>query len=155
LQPLKQNTKAAWLLPFEEQMAWILKASDEQLNEYIHLSINDLKLHNLARAERERRHFSRVTEPHWTVVPAYWLLWATLSATFIFGIISVIAWRRPVDPAKRDAPAVQPSNSVPAISPYIGTPATQQAIPPPAQAIAPKTPVPPIYEPISTNLPPN
>jgi hypothetical protein len=50
-------------------LTWLLTATDEQLVEYIPEMSGNEVLHRAALAERDKRHFNRLKEPHWSITP--------------------------------------------------------------------------------------
>jgi hypothetical protein len=56
---------------FGEQRDWVLQATDEQLDEYLSLISGNESLHRIAIAERQRRHFAKLSKPHWSLTPGF------------------------------------------------------------------------------------
>jgi len=126
--------------------AWILKATDEQLDEYIFkVSGNSSHLRPVAEAERNRRHFkhlSKAAEPHWTIIRSYRLLQISVGLATLAIIITILAWWFPRAVEKETIPHFQVAHSNSATSFYIpmlvleptnsssAKPAQQQTSPP-------------------------
>ena len=56
--------------------AWVIEATDDQLDEYISRTSGNPQLHNMALAERAKRHFkhlSKPAEPHWSLPWTFWV----------------------------------------------------------------------------------
>jgi hypothetical protein len=106
-----------------EHRAWIVKATDAQLDEYILCISGNQLLYPMAIAERQRRHFkhlSKPVEPHWTVLPSFKILKWTLILTIAVLIVSVaifavavLSWLFPkTPPIPNDIRAISMTNSV-------------------------------------------
>ena len=94
---------------------WVAhEATDEQLDEYIaKISGNEL-LYRTALAEREKRHFKRLSQPHWTLG---WGFIVSVIAMVFAGIAAwpvIREWFQPVPPEHKDSSSQPPqSNSAP------------------------------------------
>lgn len=100
---------------------WILAAKDEHLDEYI-LSIGgNERLRQMALAERERRHFNRLSKPHWTLTPTFLITVGILIIALATLVVALLSWlfpRTPHSPVGKPEismtnSALAPTNSLP------------------------------------------
>ena len=73
-----------------EHLAWILAATDEQLDEYILKTSGNEVLHRAALSERMRRQFNRLSKPHWTLTPTFWISLGILIVSVAILIVTVL-----------------------------------------------------------------
>jgi hypothetical protein len=100
-----------------EHGAWILEVTDEHLAEYIILLPSRREnLHRLALAEQTKRQLNRLSKPHWTLIPSYRILLATLIMTIAVFIVTVLAWLFPRSFEKGTIPLSQNGLSNPPTS---------------------------------------
>lgn len=102
---------------------WIAEASDGQLDEYISVMPPGKGLHEAARAEREKRHFRRISEPHWTLAPTFWISLGVLIVSLGILWVAWQTWKHPIEekqqtPNEKAAPSKtnsvsEPTNSIP------------------------------------------
>jgi cytoskeletal protein RodZ len=110
-------------------VAWQLKASDDELDEYISRMPPTLNVHKMARAERERRHFKRVSTPHWTMTPSFFVAFIAMIFAAIAAWPVIREWFQSAPPANKAANSQPPqSNSTPV------TPPKTQTLPPATNA---------------------
>jgi hypothetical protein len=138
-----------------EHSTWILEATDKELDEYIFEFSGNAVLKPKAEAERTRRHFahlSRPVEPHWTVLPSYRVLWATLITTILLFVFTVFAWWFPRPVENKKIPTSQPVTVNQSTSIYIPKPVLSATNLLPAQAATSQTSSPAIYTTSHTNI---
>jgi len=121
---------------------WIVRASDELLDEYIlHISGSE-QFHRMALAERERRHFKSLSKPHWLI-----------SWTFIFtvGIFIVAVLTLVVGLLSLKEPQMSPIPNG-KFSTSMTNSASRPLNLPPTKAATPQTSPPAFYKQPGTNI---
>ncbi|HEY5504335.1 MAG TPA: hypothetical protein VIK28_04185 [Sedimentisphaerales bacterium] len=138
-----------------EHRAWVIAATDDQLDEYILRISGNQILHTIAVSERERRHFKYLSEaakPHWTLIPSYRVLRATLIMTIMVFVATVLAWLFPRVVEKETTPHYSNARSNAATSIYIPTPVLAPTNLPQTKAAAQQTSPAAIYTLPGTNM---
>jgi|GEM_PF-5638186 hypothetical protein len=139
----------------DEHRAWILEATDDELDEYILLISGNALLYPMAIAERQKRHFkhlSKPVEPHWTILPAYRLLQTTVVLMVLAIIVTVLTWWFPRSVVQEPIPHDSNAHSNSAISIYIPTPVLAPTNLPPTKAAIEQTQSAAIYTMPHTNI---
>jgi hypothetical protein len=76
-----------------ELRAWLKEASDADIDDYIHGVSAAGHFWTYAIAERQRRQMEKLSKPHWTTVPNFWLtLIAALAAVIGLMVAVWVAW---------------------------------------------------------------
>ena len=115
-------------------LAWILEATDEQLDEYISKVGGNEVLHRAALSERARRQFKHLSKPHWTITPGFIIGFLAMVFAAIAAWPVIREWIQFAPPANTGANFQPPrSNSVP-------TTTATSSTSPPAVYVNPSTP---------------
>jgi hypothetical protein len=131
--------------------AWIVEATDEQLDEYIMRISGYEKLHRMASSEREKRHFNHLNKPHWTLTPTFGISVGIFIISGLILAVAVLSWMFPREPRK-EIPISQPATVNQSTSTYIATSVSAPTNSPPMKAVIQQTPSPAIYELPHTNI---
>lgn len=115
------------------QRNWLSNvATDEQVDEFISQTVGNEILHRMGLAEREKRHFNRLSKPHWTLTPTFWITVGVLIISLAILTVAVLSWLFPkTPPTPNDKPAISTTSSVSAPTNLpLAKAATQQTSPP-------------------------
>lgn len=119
--------------------AWLTRATDEQLDEYIITATNP-RFHEPAIAERQKRQLDKIlaaqNKIHWTTTPTFWVaLIAALTgiATLVVGVCSWLYPRTPQTPigkfeSSSASTVLKLTNSQPMIAPQMPQPPTKATV---------------------------
>lgn len=117
----------------EVHRAWILECTDEQLDEYILNTGGNERLHRMALAERQKRHFKHLSKPHWTMTPGFMVAFLAMVFAAIAAWPVIQRWIPASQPLNKDSNFQPPQSNSASVTP----PKTQ--ISPPATNAAPDT----------------
>ena len=116
-----------------EMHGWVLEITDKELDQFISLTSHRPPWHNIGLAERQRRHFLKLSKPHCSVTPGFIVGFLAMVFAAIAAWPVILEWIQSSQRVNKDSSSqLIQSNSMPV------TPPTLQ-ISPPATNVAPGT----------------
>jgi hypothetical protein len=127
-----KSAKEILIAPFDqEHREWVKNAPDDELDEYILLTVGNPSRHDLGKTERDKRHFKHLSKPHWTSTPVFIVGFLAMIFAGIAAWPVVRDWLPAAQPVHKDSSFQSPQSNSEAMKPVAleTTPAPTNAAP--------------------------